>query len=226
MKTVDWGLTPYTQAANQQLELVEQVLASRDAGDSSAAETLVFCSHPPVVTLGRGTKPGDVFGWRGETLETPRGGRATYHGPSQIVAYPILDLDATSRSARSALRPRDLHAYMRALEVALVSTLQEFGIQSEARTVKADADTPSLTGVWVGEKKIASIGIAVKKWVTYHGIALNVTRDPNAFSGINPCGFRSEIMTSMEDVLVTSKSKVDRTQVQAVLKTILLSHFQ
>lgn len=220
MKILDWGTIEYTQATRQQLELVEAVSRLSDpiiGGDGSAknGEYLVFCSHEPVVTIGRGTQPGDVFGWQGPTLETSRGGRATYHGPNQIVAYPILNLNFSRASAS----PRDLHAYLRALETAIVSTLSEYGIQSEARTIKMP-DEPSLTGVWVGERKIASLGIAVKKWVTYHGLALNVDYDPQAFSGINPCGFSSSIMTSMEQEL---DRKVNREDVQATLEAALLN---
>ena len=199
MKRVDWGTIGYQEATDLQLELVEKVQAGED-------NTLISCTHPPIVTTGRGTKPGDVFGWKGEIFETSRGGRATYHGPNQIIIYPIVNLS----------EKRDLHAFLRGMENAIVETLKEFGIESEARTIEQD-EGPSLTGVWVGEHKIASLGIAVKKWVTYHGLALNVTHDPEAFTGINPCGFQSEIMTNMETVL---GKKIDR---ERVLETLLSS---
>ena len=95
----DWGLIPYGHALQRQLDLVD--LVHREL----ARETIVLCSHPPIVTLGRGTQPGDVFAWTGEAVEVTRGGRATYHGPSQIVAYPIMDL--TSRG-------RDVHRHLNA----------------------------------------------------------------------------------------------------------------
>lgn len=207
MKVLDWGRIEYTQAVEKQLALV----ATLSEHGAEAKNTLVFCSHDPVVTVGRGTKPGDIFGWQGSIVETSRGGRATYHGPNQIVAYPILDLNSS----------RDLHAYLRALENAIVATLREFGIAAEARTVKIEGE-PSLTGVWVGEKKIASLGIAVKKWITYHGLALNVSHDPLAFTGINPCGFSSSIMTSMEQEL---GQPVEREAVQKVLEKELIAAF-
>ena len=132
----DWGLIAYKEALSRQEEYVDQV--AREL----RRETLVFCSHPPVVTLGRGTKEGDVFGWTGETFEVTRGGRATYHGPSQIVAYPILDLNS---------RGRDLHLYMRALEGAVLATLDSFGISSEANALQVEdgaTEASPATGVW------------------------------------------------------------------------------
>ena len=193
MDIEDWGLIPYQEALTRQLEKVENVAAG-------GSDTLIFCSHPPVVTLGRGTQPGDVQSWTGEKIEISRGGRATYHGPSQIVIYPILNLNIK----RKTLPERDLHSYLRILEDTIVQTLKEFGLNSEVRSVQSGAEGPSLTGVWVSEpngtdKKIASIGIAVKKWVTYHGIALNLKRDPTAFVGIRPCGFSTDVMTSVEE---------------------------
>ncbi len=161
-----------------------------------AEERLVICTHPPVVTLGRGTPSEDILNWQGETIESTRGGRATYHGPSQMIIYPIVDL----RKRREAVRAKDVHAYLRAVEMATVQGLHLLGLRNaEARTTKMG--DMSLTGVWVGEKKIASIGVAVKKWVTYHGMALNVLKDEKAFQGIKPCGFSPSVMTSLEEQL-------------------------
>ncbi len=186
MKLEDWGLIAYESSSLKQLSLVDAVA---DGGE----ERVVFCTHPPVVTLGRATKPGDVAGWSGAIAETSRGGRATYHGPNQIVIYPILDL----RRAHVRFGARDIHAYLRTLESATVAALRECGLGgAEARTTKMGED--SLTGVWIGEKKIASIGIAVRKWVTYHGVAVNIAHDPSAHQGIRPCGFTSNVMTSLE----------------------------
>lgn len=185
----NWGLIPYREALSRQEEYVDHV------GRELRRDTLVFCSHPPVVTLGRGTKAGDVFGWTGETVEVSRGGRATYHGPSQSVVYPIIDLNS---------RGRDLHQYMRLLEDAIIETLKSFGIEAEGRTLQledgAEAATEA-TGVWIGTKKIASIGIGVRRWVAFHGLALNIETDPFAFSGMKPCGFAPGSVISMQDVL-------------------------
>jgi lipoate-protein ligase B len=197
MKISNWGLIEYEAATSRQLELVERVAAG------SEDETLVLCSHPPVVTLGRGHVASDLLGWSGSTLETSRGGRATYHGPNQQVIYPILNL---SRS-RHSFGPRDLHAYLRSLERATVAVLGRLGLSAEARTTQLGE--LSLTGVWVGLHKIASIGIAVRKWITYHGVAINVLNDPLAFQGIRPCGFSADIMTSVEAELGQAVSMPD-----------------
>lgn len=201
LKIQDWGLIDYASALQRQLDLVD--LVSREL----ARETLIFCSHPPVVTLGRATRPGDVFGWQGETVEINRGGRATYHGPSQVVVYPILDLNQ---------RGRDLHKYMRHLEEATVAALAEFGIQASGRSsqVNEDGSSSEATGVWLGTRKLASIGIGVRKWITFHGLALNVNHDPKAFVGMKPCGFSTETMISMEEVL---GAPVDRARVVEAL---------
>jgi lipoate-protein ligase B len=180
----DWDLIHYNLAVERQHELVEQVALG-------APEMIVFCEHPAIVTLGRATQPEDLVGWNGEVVETSRGGRATYHGPGQIVIYPILNLKE---------RKRDLHGYLRSLEAAVSEALHEIGIVgAEARTVH-DGDL-SMTGVWAGSKKIASIGIAVRKWITYHGCAINFTKASASFHGINPCGFNSSVMTSVEEIL-------------------------
>jgi lipoyl(octanoyl) transferase len=158
-----------------------------------------------VVTLGRGTRPGDVFNWSGETIEVNRGGRATYHGPSQIIFYPMISLDPRREQKVSLRIPRkDLHHYLRWLEDSLIATLQHFAISGEGRSRQmqvGETQSQEATGVWVQNKKLASIGIAVKKWITSHGVALNVSSDPLAFQGLNPCGFLSSQMTCMDDVL-------------------------
>ena len=181
MRIEDWGLVAYESAVDKQLQLVEAVAAG-------AEDCLVLCTHPPVVTLGRATTSEDVTDWQGARIETSRGGRATYHGPNQIVIYPIVDLRRHGR---------DIHAYLRRLESAVVEGLSALGLRgAEART--SQQGEVSLTGVWVGAHKIASIGIAVRKWVTYHGVAVNVLEDAQAFQGIRPCGFAAGVMTSVE----------------------------
>lgn len=205
----DWGLVPYDEAVTRQLALVDEVAAG-------APDRLVFCTHPPVVTLGRATeKEKDLTTWKGQTIETSRGGRATYHGPSQIVIYPILDL-------RRAGRGRDVHAYLRNLEEATAIACHKLGLPgAEARETKAGEI--SLTGVWVGAKKIASIGIAVRKWITYHGVAINVLDDPSAHVGINPCGFTTNIMTNVERELGRA---VDKDEVQETLRRVFAAQFE
>ena len=186
----DWGLIEYEASVRKQQLLTQEVAAGGE-------DRMVFCTHPPVVTLGRGTVvEEDLQGWSGQTVETSRGGRATYHGPNQLVIYPVINL----KKPRKHFASSDVHAYLRALESATVVTLRECGlVNAEART--SQVGDISLTGVWVGDKKIASIGIAVRKWVTYHGVAINVSDDPSAFKGIRPCGFSADIMTSVQKEL-------------------------
>lgn len=203
----DWGLIDYPLALQRQLDLVALV------HQELARDTLVFCSHPPVVTLGRATRDGDVCGWVGETIEVSRGGRATYHGPNQIVVYPILDMNQ---------RNRDLHKLMRTMEEAIIRTLADFGVKAEGRTLQVqdgEAEPAEATGVWIGSRKIASIGIGARKWVSYHGLALNVESDPNAFQGMKPCGFTTGTMISLEEIL---GARPDRARVQETLKRHLL----
>jgi lipoyl(octanoyl) transferase len=204
----DWGLIPYKEALSRQQEYVDQL--AREL----RRETLVFCTHLPVVTVGRGTRPGDIFGWNGEVFEVTRGGRATYHGPNQIVVYPILDLNS---------RGRDLHGYLRSLEAAILSTLKSFGIRGQANAPQIEdgsLEPAPATGVWIGEKKIASIGIAVRKWISFHGLALNVDKDPYAFSGLKPCGFAPGSVVTMEDVLAERPSRNEvRSRLEAELRS-------
>jgi lipoyl(octanoyl) transferase len=180
------GLVPYGEALERQRALAEDRIAGRLAED-----TLLLLEHPPVVTLGRGTRESslplapELLRRRGiDVFEIERGGDVTYHGPGQLVGYPIFDLAGTG------LR-RDLHWFLRELEAALIAALAAFGIPGERRE--------RYTGVWTGggSRKIASIGIHVRQWVTWHGFALNVTTDLSAFDLIVPCGIPDVAMTSV-----------------------------
>ncbi len=158
-------------------------------------DTLVLVEHPHVITLGRGTHkenvlaPGDM-----PLFEIERGGDVTYHGPGQLVGYPIFLLRQSER---------DLHLYLRNLEEALIRAVGRFGISGERKE--------GWTGVWTagGARKLASIGVAVKRWVTLHGFALNVSTDLARFAAINPCGLEAATMGSMESVLGRSISLED-----------------
>jgi lipoyl(octanoyl) transferase len=188
----DWGLIAYQQALDKQLEYVEKV-----AADENHPGFLIFCTHPPVVTTGRQSNPEDIFAWKGPVIEISRGGKATYHGPSQVVVYPILNL----KNPRAGRGPQEIRGYLRALEQAIVDTLAVYGVEAIGRTpqkIPGQAAATDETGVWIGERKIASLGIAVKKWITYHGAAINVLYDPEAFIGMNPCGFKASTMLSLE----------------------------
>lgn len=210
----DWGLISYEEAMRKQLEYVEKLDAALNAGDHHPG-FLIFCSHPAVVTTGRQTQPSDIFSWQGPVIEVSRGGRATYHGPSQIVVYPIISLkNPRGKKAESdELRvAQDVRGYLRTFEAAIVKTLKSYGIIAEGKTpqkMPGQATETDETGVWIGHQKIASLGIAVKKWITYHGAAINFYNDPTAFTGINPCGFKTETMISVEKILSPNQISVE-----------------
>jgi lipoyl(octanoyl) transferase len=176
LEVLEAGRVPYAEALAWQRQLAEDRIARRLPHD-----LLLLLEHPPVITLGRTSAGAHVLQPDGvDVVEVERGGDVTYHGPGQLVGYPILDL--------AALRP-DLHWYLRTLEAALIAGLAELGIPAEPR--------PGYTGVWTQGRKIASIGIHVKQWVTWHGFALNVTTDLTAFDRIVPCGITGVRMTSV-----------------------------
>jgi lipoyl(octanoyl) transferase len=159
------------------------LVAARQAG--AIPDTLLLLEHPEVITLGRSAKPGNVLHTDGiPVVPVERGGDVTFHAPGQLVAYPILLLREGER---------DLHRYLRGLEEAIIRTLVDFDL--------AGTRLPGRTGVWIGPpaapRKLASIGVAVRKWVTMHGLALNVNTDLARFAAINPCGFPASVMTSM-----------------------------
>lgn len=210
----DWGLISYEEAMNKQLEYVENLDAVLTKGENHPG-FLIFCSHPAVVTTGRQTQTSDIFSWQGPVIEVSRGGRATYHGPSQIVVYPIISLKNPRGQKAESDEPRvaqDVRGYLRTFEAAIVKTLKHYGITTEGKTpqkMPGQAVETDETGVWMGNQKIASLGIAVKKWITYHGAAINFFNDPTAFTGINPCGFKTETMISVEKVVGDGKVSVE-----------------
>lgn len=188
----DWGLIEYELGLAKQEQLVQIIAQKQLPG------TIITCSHPPVITKGRKTQEGDIFDWSGQIVEVKRGGRATYHGPSQLVVYPIINL-----AFLPSVRPRkDVIWLMRSLENALIDTLKQYGIVA---TGKAGSNNKSRglddTGVWIEDRKIASVGIGVTNWVSNHGIAINLKHDPNAFKGLLPCGYHPSVMTSLETEL-------------------------
>lgn len=165
------------------LQLQEKLVAEKRTNGASADELLLL-EHEPVYTIGRTP---DQSSLRGEgRLPHPlfpinRGGQATYHGPGQLIGYPIIDLRNYGQ---------DLHRYLRWLEELLIATLGEVGIAASTR--------PGLTGVWVEDRKIASIGVGIRHWITMHGFALNVGGDLAPFNHIVPCGIANVTMTSIE----------------------------
>lgn len=176
------GPTPYAEGLRIQEALV------RARAEGATGDWLLFPDHPPVLTIGRSPSEGSVIAplellrARGiEVHEVARGGDVTWHGPGQLVGYPIVGLDAHGR---------DLHAFLRGLEAALIEALAAGGVAAET--------APGRTGVWTRGAKIASIGIAVRRWVSYHGFALNVDPDLSFFELIHPCGLRGIEMTSLK----------------------------
>ena len=193
IEILDWQVLPYREALERQHAMVRERIEGR------AADRLIMVQHPPVVTIGRSGGSEDLrisesaLHRRGvETFRVERGGRATYHGPGQLVAYPIL-----------ALKDRDLHAYISKLMQTVQNLLATYGLRS-----RLDANQP---GVWVNGAKIASVGVAVKKWVTFHGMALNVNIDLSGFDAIIPCGLPDQALTSMKQAL---GHEVDFTEVK------------
>jgi len=173
------------------LALQEEIVLKK-RHDSSVEDQLLLLEHEPVYTIGRTPDQSSLLGAR--HLPHPlfvinRGGQATYHGPGQLMGYPIVDLRRCGQ---------DLHKYLRWLEQLLIELLAEYRIAAVRRE--------SLTGVWVGDRKIASIGVGVRHWITMHGFALNVCGDLSPFNHIVPCGINKIAMTSMEKETSTTFS--------------------
>lgn len=206
----DWGLIDYSKALERQLQYVEVLNQSR----KSHPGFLIFCTHPAVVTTGRQTQAEDIFSWNGPTVEVSRGGRATYHGPSQLVVYPIIDL----QKSRHERMPQEVRGFLRAIEESIVQTLRLYNLTATGRSSQQKSSgeqSAEETGVWVGQKKIASVGIAVKNWISFHGAAINLDFDVTAFQGLKPCGFQPSTMTSLEEIL---QKKIDRQEFQENLR--------
>lgn len=202
--TIDWGRTRYADAWQRQEEAVAERLAGR------APDQLIFTEHEPVYTLGLRSGAEKHLMWNAqrlaregiEVVKTNRGGDITYHGPGQVVGYPIVSLDAR----------RDLHAYLRFLEQVLINAVGCLGLAASRREGK--------TGIWLGPRKIAAIGVAVRRWVTYHGFALNVQTNLQHFSGIVPCGIAAT------DGSVTSlAAELGREVSMAEVKAVLTREF-
>jgi len=173
---LDLGKLEYGTALELQRGLAEQ----RASGE--IPDTLVLLEHDHVITLGRKTSPANFKPQDVPVFEVERGGDATYHGPGQLVGYPII-----------LLQDHDVRRHVKTIESALLAAVEKFGIQGE----RMDAHP----GVWVDGKKLASVGVAVTNWVTYHGFALNVNTDLSYFNLIRPCGLDPESMTSMQKIV-------------------------
>lgn len=208
---VDLGVMPYADA----LVLQREVARARIAGEIDE-DVLLLVEHPPVITLGRSSKSAHMLATpeylqqRGvELFEVERGGDVTFHGPGQLVGYPIIDLKR---------HRRDLHWYLRQVEEFLIRALASYGLHGTRRS--------AYTGVWIGDRKIASIGVHARDWVTWHGFALNVSTDLGYFDLIVPCGIPAVRMTSLNAELPNdpqSMAAVARAVVGAAGATFDLS---
>ena len=195
---LDLGLSPFKEVWDLQKELVKK----RQNGHIK--DTLILTEHEPVYTLGKNANenhilqnsPRDV-----KTYQIERGGDVTFHGPGQLVGYPIMDLHNYNKS---------ISCYMRSLEQLIIDTLAEFRVTAERKD--------GLTGVWVGDEKIAALGVRVTRWITMHGFALNVSPDLTYYSGIIPCGIFEYGVTSM------AKQLTDEVAVDSV-KQVLIEKF-
>jgi lipoyl(octanoyl) transferase len=181
----DLGVVPYADALALQLSLHAQRVAG------AIPDTLLLLEHPPVITLGKAFHPEhlryarEFYAQQGIELHpTDRGGDVTCHNPGQLVGYPIFDV---------AQHGRDLHKFLRDLEQAIIDALRAFGVEAHREA--------GYTGVWVGDAKIAAIGVKVTKWVSMHGFALNVNNDLRLFQTIVPCGIADRPVTSLQQVL-------------------------
>jgi len=196
---VNLGTVPYEDA----LELQRALARDRISG-AIPEDMLLLLEHPPVVTLGRATKQRNLISSEEflaskgvELFEVERGGDVTFHGPGQLVGYPIIDLK------RHRL---DLHWYLRQVEQALIDTLAAYSIPAERNV--------GFTGVWTKGKKIASIGVHARDWVTWHGFALNVTTDLSYFDFIIPCGIDGVTMTSIEREIDVRDSQLPQASIE------------
>ena len=198
VKFIDWGLTDYQDAWTRQEEIFDKIVAlkTKNRTENSQIETsnyLIFNEHAHVYTLGKSGKPANLLLDEEGLIEKQatyykinRGGDITYHGPGQIVGYPILDLDNFFT---------DIHLYLRTLEEAVILTMADYGLEA--------ARYPGYTGVWLDganekARKICAMGVRCSRWVTMHGFAFNVNTDLNYFKNIVPCGIDDKDVTSMQ----------------------------
>jgi lipoate-protein ligase B len=197
LAVADLGIVEYAAA----LELQTRMVAARL--EDQIGDTLLMMEHPHVFTLGRGAderfivaNPAGVPIYR-----VSRGGQVTYHGPGQLIGYPIIKLDG---------RARDVTRYLRNLEDAMIGALREFGLDAKSRA--------GLTGIWIGASKIASIGVGIRRWVTYHGFALNVSTDLSFFDAIVPCGIEGCRMTSISECIERGREQISLREFSASLQ--------
>ena len=197
LQIIERGLVPYEEA----WELQRDIHARRLAG--ACSDTLILLEHPPVYTFGKNADHGNLLDARDAlTIQSDRGGDITWHGPGQLVGYPIINLEDHKKS---------VSWYMRNLEEVIIQTLDHFGLKAER--------IAGMAGVWIGDKKICAMGVRLSRWVTMHGFALNVRPDMSYFNGMIPCGIQGKGVVSMEQLLGPQIELQD-------VKPILIRSFQ
>ena len=202
IEILDLGMQAYKKSWNFQKSLLKK------RSNNEINDTLIFVEHEPVYTLGKNANENHILQNYPEEIKTfhiERGGDVTYHGPGQLVGYPILDLRDYKKS---------ISWYMRTLEQIIIDTLSEFNIQADRKN--------GLTGVWYKNEKIAALGVRVSKWITMHGFSLNINPDLNYYKSIIPCGIFEYGVTSMSKIL---NEDVDKESVKSALKIKFLDQF-
>jgi len=202
IEILDLGMQDYKKSWNFQKSLLKK------RSNNEINDTLIFVEHEPVYTLGKNADENHILQNYPEEIKTfhiERGGDVTYHGPGQLVGYPILDLRDYKKS---------ISWYMRTLEQIIIDTLSEFNIQADRKN--------GLTGVWYKNEKIAALGVRVSKWITMHGFSLNINPDLNYYKSIIPCGIFEYGVTSMSKIL---NEDVDKESVKSALKIKFLDQF-
>jgi len=202
IEILDLGMQGYKKSWNFQKSLLKK------RSNNEINDTLIFVEHEPVYTLGKNADENHILQNYPEEIKTfhiERGGDVTYHGPGQLVGYPILDLRDYKKS---------ISWYMRTLEQIIIDTLSEFNIQADRKN--------ELTGVWYKNEKIAALGVRVSKWITMHGFSLNINPDLNYYKSIIPCGIFEYGVTSMSKIL---NEDVDKESVKSALKIKFLDQF-
>lgn len=190
LEVEDLGRADYRVLERRMFAVLDEVLAGGN-------DRLLVCEPDPVLTVGRGARIADYRSAGIPVHEVSRGGKTTFHGPGQLVVWPVIALHGEAQ---------DLHAYLHALEEALILALRELGI--------AAGRDPRNTGAWIAKKKVASIGVAVRRWVAYHGVALNVSTDLSWFRRFDPCGLEPDLMTTLQ---VEMGQTPDHDEVRAAL---------
>jgi len=215
---VDWGFIPYSEAYNKQNELFATAIRQK-SNQQETSNTVIFCEHPHVITIGKNGSTSNLL-FQEETLKNKqvelyrvdRGGDVTYHGPGQLVGYPIIDLEAFHIG---------LKTYVFLLEEIIIQLLEQYAIKGERLA--------GATGVWIQAdqpqkaRKICAIGVKSSRYVTMHGFALNVSTDLSYFGLINPCGFKDKGVTSLEKEL---NAKIDMEPLKYKLRTIFREQFR